>query len=72
MTLTTGVREGGVGMRTTYVHALAWLDGCIADERDDVGPLHDWYPRMLQDPEVVVHGHRVLHLRDRVEHGAPK
>jgi hypothetical protein len=28
---------------TTYLHAVASLDGCIADERDDMGPLHDWY-----------------------------
>jgi hypothetical protein len=30
-------------MGTTYLHAVASLDGNIADERDDVGPLHDWY-----------------------------
>ena len=30
-------------MATTYLHAVASLDGFIADERDDVGPLHDWY-----------------------------
>ena len=30
-------------MRKTYLHAVASLDGYIADERDDVGPLHDWY-----------------------------
>jgi dihydrofolate reductase len=30
-------------MSTTYRHAVASLDGFIADERDDVGPLHDWY-----------------------------
>src|SRR2546430_17504996 len=30
-------------MGTTYLHAVASLDGYIADERDDVGPLHDWY-----------------------------
>jgi hypothetical protein len=35
--------QGGVGMATTYLHAVASLDGFIADERDDVGPLHDWY-----------------------------
>ncbi len=26
-------------MGTTYLHAVASLDGYIADERDDVGPL---------------------------------
>jgi dihydrofolate reductase len=30
-------------MGTTYLHAVASLDGYIADERDEVGPLHDWY-----------------------------
>jgi hypothetical protein len=30
-------------MGTTYLHAVAPLDGYIADEHDDVGPLHDWY-----------------------------
>lgn len=28
---------------TTYLHAVASLDGYIADEHDDVGPLHEWY-----------------------------
>ena len=30
-------------MGTTYLHAVASVDGYIADEGDDVGPLHDWY-----------------------------
>lgn len=30
-------------MAMTYVHAVASLDGYIADENDDVGPMHDWY-----------------------------
>jgi len=30
-------------MATTYLHAVASLDGFIAREDDDVGPLHDWY-----------------------------
>ncbi len=30
-------------MGTTYLHAVASLDGYIAHEDDDVGPLHDWY-----------------------------
>jgi dihydrofolate reductase len=30
-------------MGMTYLHAVASLDGYIADEQDDVGPLHDWY-----------------------------
>jgi dihydrofolate reductase len=28
---------------TTYLHAVSSLDGYIADDNDDVGPLHDWY-----------------------------
>lgn len=30
-------------MGTTYLHAVASLDGYIADDHDAVGPLHDWY-----------------------------
>jgi dihydrofolate reductase len=30
-------------MATTYLHAVASLDGYIADAADDVGPLFDWY-----------------------------
>jgi dihydrofolate reductase len=30
-------------MSRTYLHAVASLDGYIADENDDVGPLHHWY-----------------------------
>jgi len=30
-------------MGTTYLHAVASLDGYIADEKEDVGPLFDWY-----------------------------
>ncbi|MBV9280322.1 MAG: dihydrofolate reductase [Chloroflexi bacterium] len=30
-------------MGTTYLHAVASLDGYIADEHDGIGPLHDWY-----------------------------
>jgi hypothetical protein len=39
------VQCGGEGVQVgaTYLHAVASLDGYIADERDDVGPLHDWY-----------------------------
>jgi dihydrofolate reductase len=28
---------------STYLHAVASLDGYIADAKDDVGPLHEWY-----------------------------
>src|SRR5207302_9649705 len=47
-------------MGTTYLHAVASLDGYIADHRDDVGPLHDWYfkgdhPLVDQD-HTDVHG----------------
>jgi hypothetical protein len=30
-------------MGRRYLHAVSSLDGYIADERDDVGPLRDWY-----------------------------
>jgi dihydrofolate reductase len=30
-------------MSTVVMHAVASLDGYIADEHDDVGPLFDWY-----------------------------
>jgi dihydrofolate reductase len=30
-------------MATVMMHAVASLDGFIADENDDVGPLFDWY-----------------------------
>jgi dihydrofolate reductase len=45
-------------MGTTYLHAVASLDGFIADDHDDPGPLHDWYfdgdhPLEVEDqPEV--------------------
>src|SRR5881275_2947410 len=47
-------------MGTTYLHAVASLDGYIADERDDVGPLHDWYFNgdhpLVDDDHPEVHG----------------
>src|SRR3977135_1570550 len=52
--------EGGVGMGSTYLHAVASLDGYIADERDDVGPLHDWYFNgdhpLVDEDHADVHG----------------
>jgi dihydrofolate reductase len=30
-------------MGIAYMHAVASLDGYIADDQDGVGPLHDWY-----------------------------
>src|SRR3954454_10579690 len=52
--------EGGAGMGRTYLHAVASLDGFIADERDDVGPLHDWYfagdHPLVDDDHADVHG----------------
>ncbi|BCK56976.1 dihydrofolate reductase family protein [Nocardia wallacei] len=30
-------------MGTVIMHSVVSLDGFIADENDDVGPLHDWY-----------------------------
>lgn len=47
-------------MGATYLHAVASLDGYIADERDDVGPLHDWYFNgdhpLVDDDNADVHG----------------
>jgi hypothetical protein len=56
-------------MGTTYLHAVASLDGYIADERDDVGPLHDWYfngDHPLVDED---HADVVFHLRYAVQWG---
>ncbi|MGH7912729.1 MAG: dihydrofolate reductase, partial [Candidatus Dormibacteraceae bacterium] len=30
-------------MSTVVMHAVTSVDGYIADEKDDVGPLFDWY-----------------------------
>ena len=30
-------------MGTVIVHNLVSVDGFIADEQDDVGPIHEWY-----------------------------
>ncbi|GAA4601456.1 dihydrofolate reductase [Actinoplanes octamycinicus] len=30
-------------MGTVIMHSVMSVDGFIADEKDDVGPLHDWY-----------------------------
>lgn len=46
-------------MGTTYLHAVASLDGYIADERDDVGPLHDWY--FNGDHPLVDEDHAEIH-----------
>src|SRR5579862_1903292 len=51
---------GGVSMGTTLLHAVVSLDGYIADERDDVGPLHDWlfngdHP-LVDEDHAEVHG----------------
>src|SRR3954469_22152811 len=46
-------------MGVTYLHAVASLDGYIADEHDDVGPLHDWYFNgdhpLVEDDTAFVH-----------------
>jgi dihydrofolate reductase len=46
---------------TTYLHAVASLDGYIADANDDVGPLFEWYyngdrPLVEDDKDVEHHG----------------
>jgi dihydrofolate reductase len=47
-------------MSTTYLHAVASLDGYIADEHDDVGPLFEWYYNgdrpIAPDDDVEFHG----------------
>jgi dihydrofolate reductase len=47
-------------MTTTYLHAVASLDGYIADENDGVGPLHEWYSNghhpLVDDDHADVHG----------------
>lgn len=47
-------------VETVYTHAVASLDGYIADEHDNVGRLHDWlfngdHP-IVQDEHAEVHG----------------
>jgi len=44
---------------TTYLHAVASLDGFIADEHDDVGPLHEWY--FNGDHPIVDENHPEVH-----------
>jgi dihydrofolate reductase len=46
-------------MTTTYLHAVASLDGYIADENDEVGPLHDWY--FNGDHPLVDEDHAEIH-----------
>jgi dihydrofolate reductase len=46
-------------MGTTYLHAVASLDGYIAHEDDDVGPLHDWY--FNGDHPLVDEDHAEIH-----------
>ena len=46
-------------MGTTYLHAVASLDGYIAHEDDDVGPLHDWY--FNGDQSLVDEDHAEIH-----------
>jgi dihydrofolate reductase len=48
-------------MATTYLHAVASLDGYIGDANDDPGPLFDWYyngtePIVADDADVEHHG----------------
>jgi hypothetical protein len=31
-------------MSTVVIHNVVSVDGYIADDNDDVGPLFDWYP----------------------------
>lgn len=47
-------------MGTIYLHAVASLDGYIADQADDVGRLHEWYfsgdHPIVEDRHVGSHG----------------
>jgi dihydrofolate reductase len=47
-------------MGMTYTHAVASLDGYIADTHDNVGPLHDWYFNgdhpLVDEDHTEVHG----------------
>ena len=53
-------------MATTYLHAVASLDGYIADEHDDPGPLFDWYfngdQPLGDDDDADVHGGSALRI----------
>ena len=54
-------------MSTVVMHNVVSVDSFIADDNDEVGPLFDWYSNG-EDPDVVIRGDRVLHLRYRVRH----
>ena len=41
--MTVGTSLAFPGMATVIMHAVASVDGFIADEIDDVGPLFEWY-----------------------------
>ncbi len=46
-------------MGMTYTHAVASLDGYIADNNDGVGPLHEWY--FNGDHPLVDENHAEIH-----------
>ena len=41
--MTLGTSLACPGMATVIMHAVVSVDGFIADENDDVGPLFEWY-----------------------------
>ena len=41
--MTLGTSLAFPGMATVIMHAVVSVDGFIADENDDVGPLFEWY-----------------------------
>jgi dihydrofolate reductase len=47
-------------MGIAYLHAVSSVDGYIADDHDEVGPLHDWYfngdQQLVEDDRAEVHG----------------
>ncbi|MDQ4111442.1 MAG: dihydrofolate reductase, partial [Actinomycetota bacterium] len=47
-------------MATVIMHAVVSVDGYIADDNDEVGPLFEWYFNgdvpLVEDPEGNAHG----------------
>jgi hypothetical protein len=40
----SNLADQGDVMSTVVIHNVVSVDGYIADDNDDVGPLFDWYP----------------------------
>lgn len=50
------------------MYASVSVDGFIADENDQPGSVHAQH--LLEDPDAMIQGNRVLHLRYRVRRGS--